>query len=211
MKEITRLHEPFSDAARQADAAMMGIFVFIGTEIMLFGGVFLTIAWLRLEHPQDVVSASKQMHWWLAGVNTAVLLTSSAAVALAVEKAKVGSRRVTALCLGFAVLLGIAFLCLKGLEYSWEFKEGLLPVTGSGSHLEGPTDRMFMGIYLIATSLHAVHLTVGILLLSGLLIGLATRRLELPQRALVVMVIGIYWHFVDVVWIFLYPLLYLAR
>ncbi|HZG28490.1 MAG TPA: cytochrome c oxidase subunit 3 [Ensifer sp.] len=211
MKEITRLHEPFPDTARQADAAMLGIFVFIGTEIMLFGGVFLAIAWLRLEHPQEVVAASRQMHWWLAGGNTAVLLTSSAAVALAAEKAKTGARRTTMTLLAIAALLGLAFLGLKVLEYSWEYGEGLLPVAGSGSRLADPTDRMFMGVYLIATSLHAVHLSIGILLQIGLVAGLAIRRLELPQRALIVMVIGIYWHFVDVVWIFLYPLLYLAR
>lgn len=211
MSEITRVHEPYSDAGRQADAALMGIYVFIGTEIMLFGGLFLTIAWLRLEHTQEVVAASKEMHWWLAGVNTAVLLTSSAAVALAVEKAKAGATQAVSLLLTFAILLGFGFLILKGVEYVWEYGEGLLPIAGSGSGLKDPIHHLFVDLYLIATGLHAIHLTIGILLLSGLLIGLKRDMLELPERAILFMTIGIYWHFVDVVWIFLYPLLYLAR
>lgn len=211
MSEATRLQEPYSDAARQADAAMMGIYVFIGTEIMLFGGLLLTIAWLRLEHAQEVVAASKEMHWWLASCNTAVLLTSSAAVALAVEKAKAGARRASFAYTSVAVLLGVAFLGLKGVEYSWEYAEGLLPVNGSGTSLKGPLHHLFVDLYLIATGIHAIHLMTGVVLLVGLLIGLARGRLELPERAILFMTIGIYWHFVDVVWIFIYPLLYLAR
>jgi len=208
---ITRVREPYSDAERQAEAAMMGIYVFVGTEIMLFGGLFLTIGWLRFEHPHEFVAASREMHWWLAGGNTAVLLTSSAAVALAVEKAREGARQATSLNLAIALLLGACFLCLKALEYSWEFADGLLPVQGSGFNLKTPAHQLFIDLYLVATGLHAVHLTVGLLLLAGLLLGLIRQRLGLPARAVLLMTIGVYWHFVDVVWIFLYPLLYLAR
>lgn len=211
MNDVTRVREPYSDPERQAEAAMMGIFVFIGTEIMLFGGLFLTIAWLRLGHTSDVIAASKEMHWLLAGFNTAVLLTSSAAVALAVEKAKEGAGRAVSYCLAVALFLGLGFMLLKGVEYVWEYREGMLPLKGSGYALQGPIHRLFMDLYLISTVLHAIHLAVGILLLSALLISIRRRRISLPDRAIFVMAVGIYWHFVDVVWIFLYPFLYLAR
>ncbi|MET3758445.1 cytochrome c oxidase subunit 3 [Rhizobium binae] len=189
---------------------MMGIYIFIGTETLLFGGLFLTIAWLRLEHPDQVVAASKAMHWLLAGVNTAVLLTSSAAVAMAADRAKRGGTG-AAWWLAAATLLGLGFLVLKVYEYALEYQEGLLPVAASGSALSGPMHRLFMDLYLVATGIHAVHLSVGILLMIGLALGVLFRKLPLPQRAIVVVVCGVYWHFVDVIWILLYPLLYLAR
>lgn len=211
MKQLTELHEPYRDTDRQAEAAMMGIYVIIGTEIMLFGGLFLTIAWLRCEHPEEVVQASKAMHWWLAGINTAVLLSSSAAVALAIEYAKQGRVSAVTCWLLIGLAFGVAFLVLKAHEYSVEYEEGLLPVSGSGEALVDPSHRLFMNIYVISTGLHAVHLTLGILLLAGLLVGVLSKRLVVPQHAIVIVVSGVYWHFVDVVWIFLYPLLYLAR
>lgn len=136
MTEITRVREPYRDAARQAEAAMMGIYIFIGTETLLFGGLLLTIAWLRFLHPDEVVAASKGMHWLLAGANTAVLLTSSSAVAIAAECAKRG-RKAAGWWLLLAIALGSVFLALKAYEYAQEYYEGLLPVPGSGTALGG--------------------------------------------------------------------------
>ncbi|ACS60708.1 cytochrome c oxidase subunit 3 [Rhizobium sp. WSM1325] len=211
MTEITRVRVPYDDPNRQVEAVMMGVYIFIGTETLLFGGIFLTIAWLRLEHPEQVVVASKTMHWLLAGVNTAVLLTSSAAMAMAVECAKRGREKRTAWFVALAAILGLGFLGLKAYEYRVEYQEGLLPVSGSGAALTEPSHRLFMDLYLISTGLHAVHLSLGLLIMAGILIGTLSQKLALPQRSIIMVVCGIYWHFVDVVWIFLYPLLYLAR
>ena len=210
MNALTRVREPYDDPGRQAQAAMMGIYIFIGTETLLFGGLFLTIAWLRLEHPDQVVEASKTMRWMIAGANTAILLTSSAAVAMAADCAK-GGRTGAAWWLAVAILLGMGFLGLKAYEYALELEEGLLPVFASATALREPTHRLFMDLYLVATGIHAVHLSIGIVLMTALVFGILLNKMPLPQRAIVVIVCGIYWHFVDVVWIFLYPLLYLAR
>jgi cytochrome c oxidase subunit 3 len=189
---------------------MMGIYIFIGTETLLFGGLILTIAWLRFQHPDQVIAASKAMHWLLAGANTAVLLTSSTAVAIAAERAKRGGMA-AAWWLLLAIGLGSVFLALKAYEYAEEYYEGLLPVPGSGTALAGSTHRLFMDLYLISTGIHAVHLTLGVMAMATVVSGMLLGKLPLPQRGIVVVVCGIYWHFVDVVWIFLYPLLYLAR
>lgn len=211
MNEITRLREPYSTPERQQEAAMMGTYIFLATEIMLFGGLFLVIAWLRYSHAPDVVAASKRMHLGLGALNTAMLLTSSALVALSVAAAREGKPAPVRLGLCGATLLGLAFLAVKAMEYRFEYREELLPVPGSGAALSKAGEHLFMNFYLISTGLHAIHLTIGVLLLAGLLVRSMAGRLPLPDRAIVVTVIGLYWHFVDIVWIFLFPLLYLAR
>lgn len=206
-----RVHEPYVDAGQQREADIMGMYVFLATEIMLFGGLLAVILVVRLLHPHEVVEASKRLHLWIGALNTAVLLTSSLAVAAAVELARAGRGRAAGGWLGAAALAGAAFLGIKAFEYSREIAEGLLPVFSEPGHFEGPVHRLFMDLYLVATGLHALHVAVGILLIGGLGIRLAGGSARLAGRAAVVEVSGLYWHFVDIVWVFLYPALYLAR
>jgi cytochrome c oxidase subunit 3 len=196
--------QPYSTAPQQREAATMGMFVFLGSEIMLFGGLFAAALALRLAHPREIVEASKHLHVWIGAINTAVLLTSSALVALGVEAARARKARPAALLLAGAALLGVAFLGIKAYEYASEYAEGLLPGDG------GPT-RLFMDLYLISTGLHAVHVTVGVLLLAGVATALQRRWLGLPRRPIVVETAGLFWHLVDAIWVFLYPALYLIR
>lgn len=205
------LAEPYSTAAQQREAAVMGMYVFLGSEIMLFGGLFV-VAWVvRFLHPYDVVEASKHLHLWIGGLNTAVMLTSSACVALAVHAARAGQRRPVALLLGLAALLGLAFLGIKAFEYSVEYREGRLPGFAAATDFPSPAAQLFMNLYLISTALHAVHVGIGVLLLSGVAATMGGRWLALPHRAVVVENAGLYWHLVDAIWVFLYPVLYLAR
>jgi cytochrome c oxidase subunit 3 len=196
--------QPYSTAPQQREAATMGMFVFLGSEIMLFGGLFAAALALRLAHSREIVEASKHLHVWIGAINTAVLLTSSALVALGVEAARARKARPAALLLAGAALLGVAFLGIKAYEYASEYAEGLLPGDG------GPT-RLFMDLYLISTGLHAVHVTVGVLLLAGVATALQRRWLGLPRRPIVVETAGLFWHLVDAIWVFLYPALYLIR
>jgi cytochrome c oxidase subunit 3 len=164
-----------------------------------------------LLHPRDVVEASKHLHLWIGGINTAALLSSSACVALAVHAAKSGKRQATAVLLDGGALLGLVFLGAKAFEYATEHAEGMLPGMGGVPHFATPAAKLFMDFYFVSTALHAVHVTVGVLLLTGIAAAAHRRRLVLPRRAIVVENIGLYWHLVDAIWVFLYPVLYLAR
>jgi len=211
MRSDVELREPYVDIGQQRAAAMMGIYIFLATELMLFGGLGAVALAIRIQHGSDYIAASRQLHVWIGTINTAVLLTSSLAVALAAQAARIGRRRPAIGLLGIAVLLGLVFLGLKAVEYSKEYAEGLLPGLSDPERFTSPVQRQFMDLYLIATGLHAIHLVIGIGILALLMMRIARRTLTVPDRAIVVAVGGVYWHLVDVVWIFLYPTLYLAR
>jgi cytochrome c oxidase subunit 3 len=200
----------FEDIGQQRQASKLGAFIFLGTEVMLFGGLFAALLVMRLLHPAEVVEASKRLHFVVGGVNTLILLTSSLAVAIAVTAARDGSRR-SVLFLGAAALLGLGFLGVKAVEYAMEYREGLLPLFVPSPRFSGPVEHLFMNVYLVATGLHAVHVAVGVTLLAGTAVRLGVRSLPIPERAIVVEVVGLYWHLVDVIWVLLYPVLYLAR
>lgn len=211
MAEGHSITEPYRDSRQQREAAMMGMYIFLASEIMLFGGIFVVLGVMRLNHPSDVVEASRALHVWIGAINTALLLTSSLFMALAVEDAKHGHRRGASARFVAAALLGVAFLAIKAYEYFSEYQEGMLPGFGMDPKITTPVRRAFMDLYLVATGLHAVHLGIGILLLLSLAIRMATRRVPLPERAIVPITAGLYWHLVDVIWVFLYPMLYLVR
>jgi cytochrome c oxidase subunit 3 len=200
------IHEPFHDLARQREADRLGMLVFLASEVMLFGGLFAAALGLRLAHPVEYIAASQHTHLWLGTANTAVLLSSSLLVALAVEAAKAGrARRLTALLLG-AALLGVAFAAIKGTEYWLEYRDGLMPGV-DGSAIANGAQRLFLDLYFVSTGLHALHLTIGV----ALLVVLAVRALAGRREPVLVANVGLYWHLVDIVWIFLFPTLYLAR
>ena len=198
--------EPFRDAERQREADRLGMLVFLASEIMLFGGLFAVALTLRLRHPAEYQEAAAGLHIWLGTINTAILLTSSLLVALAVEAARadrsVAARR---LLLG-AAALGVAFLGVKGLEYYAEFREGVVPVLAPGG-LSSPFETLLMTFYFISTGLHAVHVTIGIAMLAMVALARSPARMDPP---IVLGNVALYWHLVDIVWIFLYPTLYLV-
>ncbi len=189
--------QPYSTAPQHREAATLGMFIFLATEIMLFGGLFAVALGLRLSHPREFIDSSMQLHVWIGALNTAVLLTSSAVVALAVHAARESLVRTTRILLVVAAVLGLVFLGIKAFEYMTEYREGLLlPPVG--------VPRLFMDLYLVSTGLHALHVTVGAVLLV-VVAGVASRRAVVVENA------GLFWHLVDAIWVFLYPVLYLAR
>lgn len=207
----TILREQFEDTGQQHEADIMGLYIFLATEIMLFGGLFATILVVRFLHPDEVVEAARKLHIWIGAANTVLLLTSSFLVTLAVQGARAGRQRATALFLAISCALGIGFLALKAWEYSMEIEEGLLPLLSDPTRFSGPVEKLYMNLYLVSTSLHAVHLTIGIVMMGALAAWLWRRPDRLPRRAITIESAGLYWHLVDVVWMFLYPILYLAR
>jgi cytochrome c oxidase subunit 3 len=178
---------------------------------MLFGGLFTAYTVYRTVHPLGFADGSHHLDLLLGGVNTGVLLVSSLTMALAVHGAQTGDSRALLRCLVMTAVRGTMFMAIKGIEYTRHFQEGLVP----GLHwmyagARAPELQLFMFAYFVMTGLHAVHLTIGIGSVCVLAL-LARRGAFSPARHAPVEVVGLYWHFVDMLWIFLLPLLYLIN
>ena len=194
-------------AERRLQTAEFGMWVFLATEVLFFGGLFVAYGYGRLHHPDGWAAAARHTDVVLGTLNTALLLTSSLFAALAVAAAECGRARWIGRLLGVTAALGVAFIVVKGIEWSHEGRDGLFP--GPGFALAGvPGAELFFIVYFLATGLHAVHLSLGVGLTATFAVGAARGRAWAgPPR---LQVAALYWHFVDAVWIFLYPLLYLV-
>ena len=203
--------EHFSQPEQQREAAFLGMWTFLATEILLFGGLFFAMTVYRVLYPEGVREASEHLYKSIGGINTALLLISSAVVALAVLAARQGRRRDVVVDLSIAAALGLAFVGIKGFEYYLDFRGGLMPGAGDKPFpIATPGAELFINAYWFATGVHAVHMLIGIGVLAVLAVRAGRRTLPLPQRHIVVEVGGLYWCFVDIVWIFLFPVLYLV-
>jgi cytochrome c oxidase subunit 3 len=203
--------EQFDDPEQQRSAATLGMWIFLVTEVMLFGGLFTSYTVYRWSYRAAFVEGSHHMDLVIGAVNTAVLLVSSLAMALAVQNAALGRRRALLGYLATTAALGAIFLVLKGIEYYEHAADGLVP--GRLWQYHGRESRhveMFFWLYYAMTGLHAVHLAVGVLLVSTLL-GLAWRGRFSAAYHTPIEIVGLYWHLVDVIWVFLFPLFYLIR
>jgi cytochrome c oxidase subunit III len=199
----------FDDMAQQHAADSLGMWAFLLTEVMFFGGLFLGYTVYRSAYPQAFAEASHHLDVWLGSVNTAVLIASSLSMALAVHSAQTNGRRALIRFLLLTILLGLVFLGIKGTEYLHKFEEHLIP--GANFVYSGPHAhqvQLFFSFYFGMTGLHAFHMIVGIGLLAALVWQAGRGRFSADYYAPVEL-IGLYWHFVDIVWIFLFPLLYL--
>jgi cytochrome c oxidase subunit 3 len=209
---VPSLHHQFDTPAQQREAATLGMWTFLATEVLFFGGLIMAYAIYRYTYPHAWTEASHHLKEYLGAINTAVLLTSSLTVALAVHFTQSRKRIPTLLCLLITLLLGFAFLSIKGTEYYIEHTEHLIPALDF--HPEDVIDlrhvQLFMVFYFFMTLLHATHMLVGIGLLSFLSVRVF-RGHYVDGNPNTVEVIGLYWHFVDLVWIFLFPLLYLVK
>ncbi|MGY3453980.1 cytochrome c oxidase subunit 3 [Bradyrhizobium sp. USDA 4353] len=206
--ESALLREPWLDFNRQREAGKFGIWVFLGSEMLFFGALLLTYTVCRIEHPDAFAVAGHETNIWYGTINTAVLLTSSLTMAMASQAAESPAqlRRLVLNCLLATALLGLAFVVIKGFEYKEDIDKHLVP--GTGFALPQPGAQLFYGLYWLVTGVHAVHLSIGIVLVSRLFWEFYRR--ELPTQANPELeVAALYWHLVDIVWIFLYPLIYL--
>lgn len=203
---MTELHEPFARPAAQREADRLGMLVFLSSELMLFGGIFGAALALRLEHNAAYRGAAHALNLWLGTANTVVLLTSSLFAALAVVAARAGRPGWAGRALGGAALLGCSFLAIKGVEYLSEYREGLMPGTAIAAFAT-PTQQLFMNLYFLGTGLHAVHVVIGLALMAVAALNRAARH---DRHAVLIGNVALYWHLVDVIWVFLYPTLYLA-
>jgi cytochrome c oxidase subunit III len=202
---------PYSDREQHSAANHLGMWTFIATEILFFGGLFAGYAIYRHTYPEAFALGSRHLEFWLGTTNTAVLLTSSLFMALADLAVKANARRALKWNLIATWLLGAVFLGLKFYEYYRTGQEHHVP--GVHFQFEGahaPQVQLFMFLYFAMTGLHAVHMIAGLTAIAWLLWLNHRRRLG-PERDAPVAMVALYWHFVDCVWVFLYPLLYLVR
>jgi cytochrome c oxidase subunit 3 len=224
-------HEPlahhFADLGQQHEANTLGMWMFLATEVLFFGVLFAGYTIYRYRYPHDFAVASKHLSIPIATTNTVVLLCSSLTMAMALHSARLGRRNAL---LGFLLatfLLGAAFLVIKGFEYALDYQEELVP----GLRFREPAPegmsaeeaekekkwppladvergKLFFMFYFIMTGVHAAHMIIGLVVLS-VLMPLASRDRYNSHFYTPIEVIGLYWHFVDIVWVFLFPLLYL--
>ncbi len=223
MSKPLYVEQQFEDIEQQTHSATLGMWVFLSTEILFFGVLFVSYMVYRTRWPEAFRHGSRDLELWIGGVNTAVLLTSSLFMAVAVRAAALGDNRHVVRFLGLTIVFGLIFLGFKGFEYSLEIREHLVPginftsippdETGlppSQQHPRPEQERLFMLFYFIMTGFHALHMIAGIGVLTTLLI--MTRRGHFSaEYHNPIEIAGLYWHFVDIVWVFLYPALYLLR
>jgi cytochrome c oxidase subunit 3 len=202
------LREPWHSFARQRGAGKFGIWVFLASEMLFFGALILTYTVCRIDHPMDFAAAGRETNVWFGTVNTAILLTSSLTMAVASQAAVAGrhSRRLVISCLTATAILGVAFLVVKGFEYKEDIEKHLVPGLQFAMHETGA--QLFFGLYWLITGVHAIHLTIGIVLVSRLALLGYRRKIQIRANP-EIEITGLYWHLVDVIWIFLYPLIYL--
>jgi cytochrome c oxidase subunit 3 len=204
------LEPQFENAAQQRETATLGMWVFLATEVMLFGGLFTGLVTYRGLYPAVWAAASHHLDLPIGAVNTAVLLTSSLVVALGVHAVQLGRGRSCAGWLLGGMGLGCLFLGLKAVEYHLHFQHHLVP--GLDFRWEGNAPDvapLFFTFYFFMTGLHALHVTAGVGLLGWMAVRAWLGRFS-PAYYTPVELVGLYWHLVDIIWIFLFPLLYLV-
>lgn len=209
------VHEPglrhhFDDSAQQLDSSTLGMWVFLVTEVMFFGGMFGSYTVYRNMYPDAFASTSHFMNVTIGAINTGVLIFSSFTMVLAVRSAQLGQKKAIIAFLVLTVILGCVFLGLKYVEYHEKWVDHHIPGPGfqyADSRYLHQAQILFF-LYFAMTGMHAIHMIVGVGLLTTLIVMAARDRFSAAWYTPVEM-IGLYWHFVDIVWIFLFPLLYL--
>ena len=200
------LHEPYETYARQKEATVFGLWTFLASELLLFGGLFLVYTVYRWTSGAAFSEAAHHTNWLLGAVNTAALLTSSLAIAVAGRALERGRTRLATWGVWVTLAFAVMFLVVKGFEYREDFEENLFP--GPAFALAAPAARIFFGLYWTMTALHACHVLVGMALIARLAWMAHTGVLQARPNSMEAT--SLYWHLVDAIWVVLFPCLYLV-
>ncbi|MGA9643860.1 MAG: cytochrome c oxidase subunit 3 family protein [Terriglobales bacterium] len=208
----------FVTEEQQKNAASLGMWLFLAQEVMFFGGMFCAYLVYRYKYFGDFGSASQTLNIWYGAINTAVLLCSSLTVVLAVRAAQLNKRKALTMWLVFTILLGLVFLGVKGIEYKEKFENHHVPGPSFAYHGTVPSHpdqqvnprhaEIYFSLYFAMTGMHALHMIIGVGLFGTLAVW-AWRGKYSANYYTPIENAGLYWHFVDIVWIYLFPLLYL--
>lgn len=194
---------------RDDTGSKIGMWLFLFTELILFGGLFIVYAVYRFKHPQEFQLGAKELDTFVGTVNTLILLTSSLTVALAIAAIQEGRKHLSMMLIGLTIVLAFAFLVNKYFEWGHKFSIGLFP--RSPEMLDLPQGEiLYFGLYFTMTGLHALHVIVGMVVLTFSLIGIGKGSITRDSFVRLEMG-GLYWHLVDIIWIFLFPLFYLLH
>lgn len=185
------------DPAQEYSSSKLGMWLFLATEVMLFGGLFAAYAIFRAKYPEMFLEQHRELNREMGAVNTCILIFSSLTMAIAVTAIQRGKRNLTAILIFITVLCGIAFAVVKYFEYSAKFAHHIYPDTS-----------IFFSLYFMLTGLHMLHVFIGIIVLTVIMVltmkGKFNKNYSTPVE-----LGGLYWHLIDLIWIYLFPLLYL--
>jgi cytochrome c oxidase subunit 3 len=214
----TALQHHFADMEQQKNASQLGMWLFLGTEIMFFGGMFLAYLIYRLNYFNEFAAGSRSLDIWLGTINTVVLICSSLTVAMGVRAAQLGKRKLLVVLLLLTLLFGVGFIGIKGVEWHQKWEHHFIPGNSFDAtklihdypqlHIVPAHAQLYFSLYFAMTGLHALHMIIGIGIFTFITIA-AWKGKYGPEYHTPVEVAGLYWHFVDIVWIYLFPLLYL--
>jgi cytochrome c oxidase subunit 3 len=200
----------YATLEQQGDTAQLGMWVFLVNETLFFGALIFTYFVYRITYPDEIARAASDTVLWCGTVNLVILLTSSLTMVLAINAGAQGQRRQMVRWLVATAALGVAFLLIKGYEYYLDFQSKVVPaVNFETTPGEGRADQLFWVFYWVATGLHAIHLMIGVGLVLYMLWRIRRGKINSEYYA-PLEVVGIYWSFVDTVWLFLYPSIYLV-
>jgi cytochrome c oxidase subunit 3 len=207
-----KVEEHFQNAEQQRETSKLGMWTFLLTELLLFSGMFVSALVIRVMHPASVTAVALHLKFWIGATNTLVLIVSSFFMSAAIELSRLGRQRAMVRCMLMTAGLGVVFLLLKSYEYYRDYVEHMTPfLSWRRYELAGdPSSRLFTDLYFIITGLHAVHLTIGI----GIMLTmawLASRKGFLAAHQNRIEITGLYWHFIDLIWIVVFPTLYLLN
>jgi len=205
------VYEQYEHIDQQQESYLIGMWSFLVTEVMFFGTLFLIYTIYRWKYQQDFYLAHHELDWRMGALNTTILLTSSLSMALAVHYAQLKRTKAQLGAMGFTILCAVGFLVVKGFEYAHKFQHHLFPGPFFQPMAEGGNpakQQLFFSLYFAMTGLHAIHVIIGILVI-GALMFLTWRKAKVITDFVPTEMVGLYWHFVDLVWIFLFPLFYL--
>ncbi len=211
------LQEQFDDPEQQRETSSLGMWVFLVTEVMFFGGLFLGYLVYRVQYPVAFAAGSSSLLFWAGTLNTLVLIGSSLTMAMAVRASQVGRKQQMVALLAATLLLGLVFLGVKGFEWHDEYARHHVPGAAFQFHEKAPSmagypdprnAQLFFFFYFVMTGLHGLHMVVGVGIV-GFILYYGWKGRYTPGYHNPVEVAGLYWHFVDIVWIYLFPLLYL--
>lgn len=216
-----QVYHQFEDLAQQEESYVVGMWAFLVTEVMFFGGLFFAYILYRWQYQAQFYYIHKELDWRLGGLNTMVLLFSSFSMALAVHFAQRKMRAKQQMMLGITLLCAFGFLVIKSIEWMAKYEHHLMPWSNFSwpphdalathpefAEIPAGIAKMFFSIYFAMTGLHAIHVIIGIICI-GLMMWFTHKKSILAESYINTELVGLYWHFVDLVWIFLFPLFYL--
>ena len=204
--------EHFTTDGQQLHAAKFGLWCWLLTELLLFAGLFLTALIVRILHPEAVTAAATHLKFWIGASNTALLIVSSFTMSAAIELSRLGWQRGMVRAMLATASLGVLFLLLKSFEYYKDWDEHMMPFLSDRRYAlaRDPATALFVNLYYVTTGLHAVHLLTGVSILLGLT-WMASRPGFLAHHQNRIEVFGLYWHFIDLIWIVVFPVLYVLN